>query len=64
MSWEQLGEMQYAAATVRWAELSNPPIACPNDGTPLIPSPSAATSRLFCPFDGWKYPEDDNRPII
>lgn len=35
---------------------SQPPIACPNDGTPLKQGPDPGT--LYCPFDFFKYPED------
>ena len=47
-----------------WAELkailddqntadTSPPVACPNDGTPLV---SGGGGLLVCPFDGWAYP--------
>lgn len=49
-------------AELRRQELSNPPLACPNDGTPLEPAPASSEATLFCPFDGWKYPQDDHRP--
>jgi len=32
-----------------------PPVACPNDGTPLLGGPGGV---LYCPFDGWQYPRD------
>lgn len=34
------------------------PMACPNDGEPLRVSPNGKHSQLFCPFDGWRYPQD------
>ena len=34
------------------------PIACPNDGEPLITAPDG---QLFCRFDGWR-PEHFNVP--
>lgn len=40
-----------------------PPIACPEDGTPLLPGPGTAPDvELYCPFDGWQYPRDWVRP--
>ena len=47
------------------AFLSNPPLACPNDGEPLRPPPNTAAGagmELYCPFDGWQYPRDYVRP--
>jgi hypothetical protein len=35
---------------------STQPMACPNDGTPLLQAPESGV--LFCPFDGWQYPRD------
>lgn len=37
---------------------SQPPMACPNDGTPLEQGPPSQPGILFCPFDGWQYPRD------
>jgi hypothetical protein len=37
---------------------STPPVACPNDGTPLEIGPPEQPGILFCPFDGWQYPRD------
>lgn len=42
---------------------SVPPMACPNDGEPLIPAPHGAENTLFCQFDGWQYPRDWIRAI-
>lgn len=40
-----------------------PPVACPNDGTPLLGGPGTdPTVELFCPFDGWQFPRDWVRP--
>lgn len=52
MSWEQLLSIQQEAAIDRARELSEPPIACPNDGEPLVANPAGA---LHCPFDGYTY---------
>lgn len=35
-----------------------PPVACPNDGTPLTQGPTSQPGVLFCPFDFWQYPRD------
>ena len=59
MSWEQLRSIvqQDAAERAYWD--SQPPRACPNDGTPLQQAPPEATGvQLFCPHDGWQYPRD------
>lgn len=34
------------------------PVACPNDGTPLEMGPPSQPGVLYCPFDGWMYPDD------
>lgn len=45
-----------------WA--SNPPLACPHCGEPLIPGPGSAEVNLFCKFDGFAWPRDWVRPEI
>lgn len=45
-----------------WA--SNPPLACPHCGEPLIPGPQSAEVTLMCRYDGWAYPRDYVRPEI
>jgi len=51
MSWWQLVEIaQEAKAWKQW-EAERGPIACPNDGEPLIYGPDGV---LFCRFDGWR----------
>ena len=37
---------------------SVPPVACPNDGTPLLEGPPQEPGILYCPFDFWQYPRD------
>lgn len=37
---------------------TQPPVACPNDGQPLIPGPPEQPGILYCTFDGWQYPRD------
>jgi uncharacterized Zn finger protein (UPF0148 family) len=50
VSWEQLIAMRREAAEERRAEATARPVACPNDGEPLVEGPDG---RLFCPYDGW-----------
>ena len=64
MSWEQLRAIGQANRLARQAELSRPPLSCPNDGTPLEQSPPGADSSLFCPMGDYKYPQDDHRPAV
>lgn len=64
MTWDQLRGIVAKNLEFRREELSRPPLACPNDGTPLVPSPPGSDSTLFCPFDGWAYPRDDHRPVM
>jgi hypothetical protein len=40
-----------------------PPMACPNDGEPLRQGPPSDGNILYCPFDGWKYPDDYDSTI-
>lgn len=58
MSWWQLDSVlkERAEYAVFYREL--PPMACPNDGEPLLPGPSRDSGVLFCRFDGWTYPRD------
>ncbi len=37
---------------------SIPPRACPNDGELLRLGPPDEPGVLYCPFDGWRYPDD------
>jgi hypothetical protein len=40
---------------------SMPPMACPNDGEPLINAPATMAGsgcQLYCKYDGWQYPRD------
>ena len=62
MSWQQLLDILHASRELRREELQRPPIACPNDGTVLVPAPASTEASLYCPFDGWQYPRDDHRP--
>ncbi len=45
---------------------STPPMACPNDGEPLINAPSTDAGsgvQLFCKYDGFRYPQDWHPPV-
>jgi len=37
---------------------TQPPVACPNDGTPLLAGPPSQPGVLYCPFDFWQFPRD------
>lgn len=52
MSWTTLVDVWREARETLNAELSSPPSACPNDGTPLRPGPGGT---LYCTFDGWTW---------
>lgn len=56
MSWEQLQSVEEDRRVAYDEERSDPPIACPNDGTVLLQDPRAGGLR--CPFDGWHWPTD------
>lgn len=50
MSWEQLNSIMRQAAQEAQQNRDLPPVACPNDGTPLQAGPDG---ELHCDFDGW-----------
>ena len=52
MSWEQLVSIIEDSNDEARADASMPPVACPNDGEPLLTGPRG---ELFCQFDGWHY---------
>ena len=54
MAWDQLLSIYKQAAEQRRLELSVPPQACPNDGTPLI----EVGGVWACTFDGYQWPRD------
>jgi hypothetical protein len=61
VSWWQLDNVLKERAEYAQYYRSRPPVACPNDGTPLVPPPntdSGAGAELYCPHDGWQYPRD------
>lgn len=61
MSWYRLLGILQERATVRTNLQSQSPRACPNDGEPLRPTGNG--NGLYCPFDGWKWPENEESAI-
>lgn len=55
--WDLYSTLQEQAAYAAYYK-SQPPVACPNDGTPLLEGPPQESSILYCPFDGWQWPRD------
>jgi hypothetical protein len=55
--WDLYSVLQEQAACADYYK-STPPVACPNDGTPLLNGPPSDSAILFCPFDGWQWPRD------
>lgn len=58
MSWEQLRAIVRADAAERAFWNSQPPRACPNDGTPLLAGPPGQEETLGCPMGDFYYPRD------
>lgn len=61
MSWWQLDNVLKEQAEYAVHYRTAVPVACPNDGEPLVPAPgteSGSGIELFCRFDGWQYPRD------
>ena len=56
MSWEQLQAIETEKKDEVARDRSEPPSACPNDGTPLLVDPRRG--GLSCRFDGWHWPTD------
>lgn len=52
MSWEQLLAIYKQAEEDRLQEMNEPPVACPNDGEPLL---TDRDGILRCRFDGWRW---------
>lgn len=53
--WWDLYNIAREAQQLREQYDAMPPQACPNDGEPLQTGPNG---KLYCKFDGWKYPDD------
>jgi hypothetical protein len=59
VSWWQLDSVLKERAEYARFYRSQPPVACPNDGEPLLPAPGGQSGvTLYCRFDGWQYPRD------
>lgn len=50
-SWYQLLNTYREQAEIVREERMEPPVACPNDGEPLLTGPRG---ELYCPYDGWR----------
>jgi hypothetical protein len=57
MGWDLYSTLQQQAAYLDYYK-TNLPVACPNDGTPLLQGPPQEPGVLYCPHDGWRYPDD------
>lgn len=55
MAWQQLVAMIEEGAELDKAAATKVPVECPNDYTTLQAAPDGG---LFCPWDGWRYPQD------
>lgn len=51
MAWDQLVSILREHRENVAAERAADPVACPNDGEPLLPGPDGG---LYCPFDSWR----------
>lgn len=58
MSWDGLLSILRAAQSEREQSRAGPPLACPNDGEPLLTDPR--TGALRCRADGWEW---DGGPV-
>lgn len=59
MSWWQLDNVLKERAEYADYYRSQTPVACPNDGEPLLPGPPEFPGiELYCKFDGFAYPRD------
>lgn len=56
MSYQQLLDILAEGAWELEQSKSQPPVACPRDGEPLLPGKTAGT--LHCRFCGFLYPQD------
>lgn len=54
-SWYQLLSILREGAIDDQRQRAQRPYACPNDGEPLKHDPKG---QLFCPYDGWRWPQD------
>lgn len=54
-NWYALLGMIDEAREIDKRDREGPPVTCPNDYTTLE---GAANGKLFCPWDGWVWPDD------
>lgn len=57
MGWDLYATLQEQAQYVEYYK-SQPPVACPHDGTPLLSGPGDASDVLYCPMGDFRYPRD------
>lgn len=57
MGWDLYATLAEQAAYIDYYQ-SQPPLACPHDGTPLKLGPPNAPGVLYCPNGDFRYPED------
>jgi hypothetical protein len=58
MSWWQLDSVLKEAAAYENYYRSIEPVACPNDGTPLVNGPPQSEAMKYCPNGDFVYPRD------
>jgi len=57
MGYDLLSTLQQQAADLEYYK-SEPPMACPNDGTPLLSGSTRSSGELYCPNGDFHYPRD------
>lgn len=57
MGWDLYSTLQQQAADLDYYR-TQPPVACPVDGTPLEQGPPQQPGVLFCPMGNFRYPDD------
>lgn len=55
MSWQSLIAIINESRDLADQAAAKTPVECPNDYTTLVSAPDGG---LFCPWDGWRYPDD------
>jgi hypothetical protein len=56
--WQDLLAISDEIRETRREAAEDEPLACPNDGTPLVEVDTRAGRKLHCKFDGWMWPDD------
>jgi hypothetical protein len=54
MAWQALVDIVAEARQLDRENATRTPVECPNDYTTLTEGPAGV---LFCPWDGWTYPQ-------